>query len=56
MLDLGREPLTPAVLVAREAGAVSGEDPAAFIDKVRSILMAACDKLALEQADVVRLF
>jgi len=54
MMDLGREPVTPAALVAREMGAASGQgEPVAFVDRVRSVIVAARDKLALEQADVV---
>ena len=53
VLDLSREPLTPAALLRPLAAAASVGEPAAFIDKIRSVISAARDRLAISQADGV---
>ena len=54
VLDLGREPLTPAALLRPATRSASAEGPAALlIDKIRSVISAARDRLAIVQADGV---
>ena len=54
LLDLGREPLTPAALLrSEEDEGAAGTDPRALVEKIRSVITASRDKMALEQADIV---